>query len=214
MKYIAFLLLIAPLLTSNCIVHKSNVKSKLTGKYVCDASFNDVSESIEIFSDSTFLFKWNQGLISGETHGRWSVSNSGIKLYSEYAPDSHNFNLIIPPQKDQNYYELLVRNMYSENLIAANCIAYEKGKIIDGSSTNELGICKLPIDKTDSIAILYVGHKDAGFPTIRSISPKSLIIELVEYENYHYFMGENVIVINEKEMKIETFDRNKIFIKR
>lgn len=211
MKNLLYILVITQLVTMGCSTSKLNPISDLTGKYIWTESFFDVSESIEILSDSTFIFRWKQGLGGGETQGKYSLNNGEIKLFSEYTPDSHKFNIIVPPQTKQDYYEILVRDKYSNRLIGATCLAFKKDEILEGSITNEMGICKLPIVNVDSIAIEYLGYKDAGFKTNKNRSPKSLIVEMVEGDHYHYFNGEVIKVSNKNKLRIETFGRNKTF---
>ena len=211
MKNIVYILLITLMVSLSCSIHRSYPVRELSGEFIWNESFFDVSESIELFSDSTFIFKWKQGLMWGKTQGRFTLKEGDVKLFSEYTHDSHKFNLVVPPQTKQDYYEILVRHTESFKLVGASCIAFKEDKIIDGSSTNEMGICKLPIDNVDSISIEYVGYRDAGFPTTKNRSPKSLIVELVDGEHYHYFIGEILKISNLNKMKLKTLGRNKTF---
>ena len=71
---------------------------------------------VEIKSDSTFVFTWQQGLIGGKTFGTISYKNNAFRMYSELQEDSVFYSVEIPPQTAQDYYEIKVVDTYGNPL--------------------------------------------------------------------------------------------------
>lgn len=181
----------------------------LEGDYKWIGSY-DVGEKIEFRSDSTFIFYWTQGLMNGVTKGRIENINSKFRLYSDLDRNTFKFELEIPPQIEQDYYEIMVEDDWSI-LIGATCIAYSNGQIVQRQSTNEMGKCRFEPLRIDSIVIKYLGYQDAQLSVERNETPKSLIIKLKADNHYHYFEGQSIRIINKRTIELETFERKKIF---
>ncbi len=195
---------------TSCSSTKNLPIDKIEGKYLWTSIYG-VGETIEFKSDSTFTFHWTQGLMNGETKGKIHFDNSQTILYSEFKKDAFKYKLEIPPQTKQDYYEIMVADDDWNRFIGATCQAYSKGKLVQGQSTNEMGICRIESLEIDSIAIGYLGYQDAELSIEKNRTPKSLIVKLKEENHYHYFEGQSLKIINRRTIELETFNRKKIF---
>ena len=208
MKYLT------PILLSLIIVGCSSIKElsleKVEGKYIWKGVYG-VTETIEIKSDSTFIFSWAQGLMNGKTLGKIESINDQLSLNSQFKPDMVDFEVEIPPQSKQDYYEIMVGDKDQDRFIGANCVAFLDGNFVEGASTNEMGICKIKSLEIDTVVISYLGYKDAVLTVKKNNTPKSLIVRLNVEEHYQYFEGQAIRLTNKNTIKLKTFGRKKIF---
>lgn len=204
------------ILFSQLIVSFSSTKNmssaQIEGKFLWNSIYG-VGETIEIKSDSSFIFNWNHGLMKGVTKGKIVCDNSQMRLFSELKRDTFKYELVIPAQTKQDYYEIMVGNEDYNRFIGATCAAYYNGNLIQEQSTNEIGICRIESLEIDSIRIGYLGYQDAELNVEKNITPKSLIVKLKAENNYHYFEGQTIRVLNNRTIELETFERKKIFKK-
>jgi|GEM_PF-4426737 len=208
MKY--YILILLSLLMVSCSSTKHLSIDKIEGKYLCKSIYG-VGEIIEIKPDSTFTFSWTQGLMNSITDGRIEYFNSQILLYSDLNRDTFKYELEIPPQTKQDYYEIMVGDNDWGKFVGATCEAYNNGELIQGQSTNEMGICRIESLDIDAIVIRYIGYQDAKLKIDKNRTPKSLIVTLKAENHYHYFEGQSLRIINKRTIELETYDKKKIF---
>lgn len=194
----------------SCAPTKRLSIEKLSGKFIWKGIY-DVGETIEINADSTFTFSWTQGLISGKTLGKIKDNGNKPVLESQFKQRDFKYELVIPPQMKQDYYEIMVGDSEWNRFIGATCEAYLNGELIQGQSTNELGICKIESLNIDSIVVKYLGYQNAELIIENNITPKSLYVKLKEENHYHYFEEETITVRNKNTIELKTFGRNKKF---
>ena len=183
---------------------------KVEGKFIWTSIYGG-GETIEIKSDSTFNFSWTQGLMNGETSGIIKDKLTHLCLESQFKPQDFKFDLEIPPQTKQDYYEIMVGDDEWHRFIGATCEAYLNGEFIQGQSTDEMGICKIDSLNIDSVVIRYVGYLNAELIIENNRTPKSLIVRLKEENHYHYFEEETIRIINRNTIELETFGSKKRF---
>lgn len=208
MKYLAQICICLALLS--CNTTKKIAVDKMEGKYLWQ-SLHGVGETIELNSDSTFVFSWTQGLLKGTTHGKIELSNNQLKVYSDIDRADAKYELEIPPQTKQDYYSIMVAVEDWNRFIGATCEAYSNGKLVQGQSTNEMGICRIDSLEIDALIIEYLGYQHADISVVKYETPKSLIVKLKPENHYHYFEGEQLRFINRNTIQLETFGRIKTF---
>jgi len=208
----SILKIILSFLFISCSSTKNISIDKIEGKYYWRSIYG-VGESIEFKSDSTFIFKWQQGLNSGLTKGNIELKGKTINLNSELKKDSLSYELIIPEQKQSEFYQIKVLDSELNPIELANCIVKKDNKNIEVTSTNENGIFVIDNKNIDEILIQFVGFKDAVIP-ISENSPKSIIVKLKYDFFYEYFEEQKVYRINRNKIKLKTFETIKYFKKR
>ncbi|MFI1742863.1 hypothetical protein [Thalassobellus sediminis] len=196
-------------LAISCSSTKDFSIDKIEGKYYWKSIYG-VGESIEFKSDSTFVFNWQQGLNNGITNGNIEFDGKTINLYSELKQDSLSYELIIPEQKQTDFYKVKVLDSELNPIEFSSCTVKKNNEIIAGKSTDKNGICVIDNEKIDEILIQFVGFKDAVIP-ITDDSPKTLTVKLKYDFFYEYFEKEKVYRINRNKIKLQTFERNKVF---
>ncbi len=197
------------LLLVGCTSYKNINVEKLKGKYVWKGIYG-VGESFEIKSDSTFTFSRAQGLIGGETKGKISSKNGYLHLFSELKKDTIPFDIEIPNQQLQDFYEIKVVDQKSNPCHHANCSFYIDNKLIGWKTTNKLGLIRVDSKDINLIKFQFVGYQKANLK-INKNTPKSLIIKLKEETFYHYFDGQKIVKINNNKIKVKTHNSYKVF---
>ena len=208
MKIIVYFLL--SLFIVSCSSTRLQTVSKIEGKYQWEGGYG-VGETLEIRSDSTFIFTWYQGLISGITLGKIERIENQLCLSSEFKGDSNGFELEIPPQTKLEYYEIMVNDTSRYKLKGASCSAYYDGKLINEQPANDLGICKIESVDMDSLVIRYIGLKDANLEINKSSTPKSMIVILKEENHYQAFEGQFLKQTRKNSVEFTSFGRKKTF---
>lgn len=186
--------------------------NQIEGKYTWNG-VSDHGETLELRSDSTFIFEWTQGLITGKTSGKIGCFDNHFCLVSEPEQDIEKFTIEVPPQTKQDYYEIMVRDNNWNRFSGATCVAYLNGELIQGQSTNKRGICQIESLEIDSIAISYAGYNNAIIPIEKTKTPKSLIVRLTK-ENYdQQFENLKLKIINKNTIELETVGIKRILKK-
>ncbi|WP_288985207.1 hypothetical protein [uncultured Flavobacterium sp.] len=134
----------------------------VTGLYNAKGGF-EWGSSLKINNDSTFVFNWQTGLMSGETKGKWKRKDNILILNSEQQPIKDTLpNFFIKRQYDTNSDSISFKIFWPhlEPLPSTNCSVFAKGqKIIEKTGDNDGNIVLLKVD-CDSIKIQFIGLRD------------------------------------------------------
>ncbi|WP_235299783.1 hypothetical protein [Portibacter marinus] len=194
----------------SCSPTKQISINEMEGIYLWTSIYG-VGETIEFKEDMQFEFKWTQGLKNGITLGTIRNDSKSWILQSELQQESFVFNLEIPSQLSQDFYQFKITDENSIALIGANCETFKDGLPIEATSSNEFGHCKIESINIDSLVINYGGFHPAEIRLTENKTPKSMIIRLKERQFYQYFNGEKIKIISRNKIEISTFGKRKTF---
>ncbi len=156
-----YLLLI--LLLYGCKSSTPTLVDNVIGEYELDEDFYGVGSEIKLLGDSTFIFDWFQGLISGRTTGSWNMKNNNLYLTSdEQPPSDRNWNYSIC-MKNLKQDSITIRVFDEEGtpLFGANCFVKGKGVKVVGSVGVD-GEFKFPKVDVDKLRVEYVSHQSVN----------------------------------------------------
>lgn len=154
-------------------------------------------------SDRTFEFDWQEGLISTNIQGNFSVKGNNLYLNADPKSNRKNFEIKIPPQTKRSNFELVVQDQYRNKLIGAICLLTKSDELIEGATTDEEGICILPYDETGHITIRSLGYETAKI-NLDDISVHSLIVQMKREDYYEQFNNLKMIIRNGKIIDTES----------
>lgn len=168
-----------------------NEDSSIVGKYIW--SIFEVYSIMELKSNHTFKYNWQEGLSGGESVGTWELNNSKLILNSSSQPNTEEYNYLMHEEKFQSdSISILVLDTMNREIPFANCFTSKDSFIIASNTTNFDGKLTLPKHNANKIEISYIGFKKIVHPISDSISHISVkLIELPQY--YEYFTNEKWI---------------------
>ncbi len=171
---------------------------KLVGEYRHDVIYG-IGSFLELSNDSTFVFNWQQGLILGETLGKWRYEKNGIFLTSERQPEKVKSDYIVKDtlfSKNNSNDTLWVKltDIQGDILPFAICNIFKRKKdTIHSESTNingELAIPLKKITKAKNIHFTYLGFLKANI-AVKQITSNSIVVKMKQENNpYVYFTNE------------------------
>lgn len=156
---------------------KTAQETQITGEYKCAGS------TLTLVPNKTFEFDWQAGLISTKILGTYEVEGEDLYLTATENSGRQDFEIQIPPQTKRSDFQLMVRNANSNRIIGATCELIKNDELVQGTVTDNMGICELAFSKTGYINIQIMGYETAEV-NLDSLFVHSLIVELKE-EDYH-----------------------------
>jgi hypothetical protein len=147
-------------LLSSCKTAKFD---SVTGKYRTKGGF-EWGSNISLNKDSTFIYKWQTGLIYGETTGKWKLSGNNLVLDSDLQPQKDTPSSFYIIDKRNTNSSDIVFDLYfpdsTDVLIGANGLMFHDGDTIRNVFSDIHGNMRFPKQENDSIKILFIGLKD------------------------------------------------------
>ena len=177
---------------------KSQVDSDIIGKYKRTGSLG-FKASIELMSDSTFVYKWYIGMMGGISTGKWKMKGRKVILNSNRQPNENKSDFTYTASIDSltNKTTIKVQTDKGINIPTANCIVFSNGnKFV--KSTDSLGIAIFNIHPVERIKILFVGFKPVDFENNNPKRNNFTFFTQVIDDPYHYFTNEKWIYKNGK----------------
>ena len=206
--------LIIPLvLILGCKTIKENSQNQLLGKYQWHGLYGTAS-NITLKKDSSFIYHWQEGLISGTTKGTWHLQGNILILNSARQPKERvKFEINSYDESNTREYKILVQDKEKYPLQFAVCALLKDSTFIDASETNEYGICKLGItSQANTLQISYIGYYNVEKP-ISELKGNEISVTMYEGDEYYkYFTNSkwkvaNGRIINPK-IKTDKYTRN------
>lgn len=142
---------------------KSVKFDSVTGNYRTKGGF-EWGSHISLNRDSTFIYKWQSGLIYGETIGKWKLEVNNVVLNSDLQPPKDtptNFNIL--DKRFTNSSDIVFDLFFPDSttvLAAATGLMFHNGDTIRNIISDLNGNMRFPKQENDSIKILFIGLKD------------------------------------------------------
>ena len=188
MKYKYYVLVL--IIFASCSTYRSY---DVSGFYRTKGGY-EWGSSIYLNNDSTFSYKWQTGLIIGETRGRWSIQNDSLILNSDWQPQKDttpDYYLIDRNIMDSGemVFELFFPDT-TDALPGANGLMFKNNDTIAWALSDLDGKMLFPRQDFDSIRIYYIGikgikivDKDYDYYKIVAVEDPSVYV-------YEYFTDE------------------------
>ncbi len=170
---------------------KTIQETQITGEYKYAGS------TLTLEPNKTFEFDWQAELISTKIHGTYQVEGKDLYLTATKNSNRKDFDIQIPPQTKRNDFELMVRDEKLNRIIGATCELTKKDELIQGTVTDNMGICELAYSNTGYINIRIMGYETAKI-NLDSIFVHSLIVELKEEDYYEHFENRKMLIKGDK----------------
>ncbi|GAB1857295.1 hypothetical protein MHTCC0001_21310 [Flavobacteriaceae bacterium MHTCC 0001] len=186
--------IIAVISIIGCTPFKSNIDNELQSKYIW-SPFYGVAEVLQLNSDHTFSFKWQQGLIQGVTEGTYIINKNGLTLNSLKQPIKTEKFRIDNRQNNQNItgYHIRVKDEYDAPFEYTNCAFIQNDSVIGGTTSKKDGVIIISESQKDNfekIEISFVGYNHAVIDLHKTPYNSFEIILLPESEYYEFFTKE------------------------
>ncbi len=169
-----------------------------------------VGETFEFKKDDTFIFKWQQGLIQGETIGSYTKKESSLFLSSSKQPvktEKFKIKSLSNTKNDKEYYVKVI-DKKNAPFGYANCFFIKNDSIIGGTLAKEDGAITFSKDDNfDKILISFVAHYDAEID-LKEISSNSIEVVLVSKPEYYEFFTNELLKIRGNKILRYDIDSN------
>jgi len=168
-----------------------NNYERMSGKYYTKGGF-EWGSSIWIKEDSTFSYKWQLGLIFGQTDGKWDIKMNKLILNSDLQPlmfpkpDFYILNC-----NNKNLDKITINLLWTDTtggLIGAYGEMFYGGKRIDEQISDENGLIMFKKQDFDSIRVSFIGLKNVVLTNFNNDYYKILTTSVNEM--YEYFTDE------------------------
>lgn len=210
------LILFVCLIGCKTISHIS--QDQLLGKYQWHGLYG-IASNISLNQDSSFVYHWQQGLISGTTKGKWDLEGENIILNSQYQPEeTEKYEIDSFNHSKTGAYKIRVKDEKNYSLPFVACVLMKDSTVIDGAETNENGICELKIsNQANAIEISGVGYFTVKLP-IYKLKGNEFSITMYEGSKYYqYFTNRKWKVTYKRlidpEIKIDKYTKRNYYEK-
>lgn len=178
----------------SCSATKQVPTKETTGTYGWTGYYGDAS-LITLYSDSTFRYNWQSGLIQGTTLGSWTQKRNSIILNSHLQPDKsvNDFEVIETSAGHPDTISIKVVSAKNEPVPFVACVLSTDTSTIALSTDfeGEVRFQKIP---ADSLELYYLG-KTERLKLDSSIS--RYVLEVVDGDGYYqFFTNEEWKLIN------------------
>lgn len=206
--------LIIPLvLLIGCKTIKEINQDQLLGKYQWHGTYG-IASNITLNKDNSFIYHWQQGLIGGTTKGTWILQGNTLLLNSTRQPEEKTkFDINSYKETNTGEYKIHILDKEKNSLHFAVCALLKDSTFIDGTETNENGICKLDMtNKANTVQISYLGYTTVEIP-ISKLRGNEFSVTMFEGEEfYEYFTNRKWKVTNRRiinpEIKADKYTKN------
>ena len=175
---------------TSCSMYKKN---NISGFYRTKAGY-EWGSSIYLNIDSTFSYKWQVGLLLGETRGIWSIKNDSLILNSDLQPQEDttpDYYLIDRRIMDSGeiVFELFFPDT-TETLLGATGLLFKNNDTIARALSDIDGKMLFARQVFDSIKIHYLGIKSINIVDKDYDNYKIVAVEDSSIYIYEYFTDE------------------------
>jgi len=206
-------LILLLVLIIGCKTIKENSQDQLLGKYQWHGLYGTAS-NITLKKDSSFVFHWQEGLISGTTKGKWHLQGNILILNSTRQPEEKvKFEINSYEESNTREYKIHIQDKEKYSLQVAVCALLKDSTFIDATETNEYGICKLGMtNQANTLQISYIGYYHVEIP-ISELKGNEFSVTMYEGDEYYkYFTNRKLKVANGRiinpKVKTDKYTRN------
>lgn len=181
----------------SCSSRKKITSDQIVGKYQW-SGFSGVGSTIELNTNQTFVFHWQQGLLQGVTNGTWKQDGKYVIFHSGIQPNEYStdlYEIIKTERKNTDSILFKVIGSEDDNFPFVNCELKYGSKTIRGGTTNFQGAIEFPRLEYDSIILSYVGYRTIRYKLDSSLSSYTFKMKKGN-ELYEYFTKEKWIYKN------------------
>jgi antitoxin component YwqK of YwqJK toxin-antitoxin module len=144
--------------------------------------------TIQLSTDSTFIYNWQQGLLGGQTKGFWRINGDKIILNSEKQPNGGSMvnNVEVMNQYTSPNTAIKISDENGTPMAFANCTVIA-GHHSYYSVTDSNGIAIFQVRSVRKISISYVGYKTISYTSNETSNNWFVFTMHKDDEPYHYF---------------------------
>lgn len=191
---------------ANCGILNSSKKP--IGNYSWEGIYG-VGAEITLNKDYSFKFEWWQGLINGETKGKWSKRGDIVYLTSDFQPEQKRVPEIIKLTKSENKnFEVFVKDG-EYPLMYSICVLKKDTNELYGTDADTMGMCNIPwIEEGRSIDITFLGYEKAQI-SLDNLTTNRYEVRMVEKERefYYFFTNESWIFDGKRLIVTDSIDK-------
>lgn len=190
----------------SCSQTKNLTLDEIVGEYKWTALASyDIIGSLVISSDYSFNYKWQVGLLSGNTTGKWKLNGDQLILNSDKQPTSQDYLIQKKEFNKTDSIVIMLTDLYNDTIAFAICTLKTRSSIIVEKQTTFDGKVSFKHQNSDSIIISYPGYKTAKIPIDTNLS--YFHVNLIESTDFYKYFTHQILTYKNKTL-IGTFKTN------